>query len=107
MQLVANQHEPSGDGVGHQVEAGSHDNTDDAESDGGAWQSPRAAFKHLEERTERWTLTWTTTRERRFLMIYFEQDERRADGVQDVEVLHSSWTVHGKEVHREDELQKD
>lgn len=47
VQLVANQHQPAGDGVGGQVEAGPHDNSDDAEADGGAGQRPRAAFKHL------------------------------------------------------------
>lgn len=47
MQLVANQHQPAGDGVSRQVKAGPHNNGDDAEADGGAWQRPRAAFKHL------------------------------------------------------------
>lgn len=51
MQLVANQQEPLGDGVGHQVEAGSHDDGNDAEVDGGAGQCPGAAFKHLQWKT--------------------------------------------------------
>ncbi len=53
MQLVANQQEPSGDGVGHQVEAGSHDNGNDAKVDGGAGQCPGATFKHLQWKTNR------------------------------------------------------
>lgn len=52
VKLVANQQEPPGDGVCSQVEAGSHDDGNDAEVDGRAGGRPGAAFKHLQQ--NRW-----------------------------------------------------
>lgn len=50
VQLVANQKEALGDGVGHQVDARSHDDGDDAEVQGRAGQRPGAAFNQLRNR---------------------------------------------------------
>lgn len=53
MKLVANQQEALRDGVRHQVEAGSHDDGDDAQVDGRAGQRPGAAFEQLTARQQR------------------------------------------------------
>lgn len=50
VQLVASQQQSSHDGVRHQVEAGSHDDGDEAKVDGGTWQRPGTLFQHLKER---------------------------------------------------------
>lgn len=47
MQLVAAQDEPVVDGVAHQVDAGSHDESDDAEVDRRARKRPGAALNQL------------------------------------------------------------
>lgn len=50
VQLVADRQQSSRDGVRHQVQAGSHDDGDEAEVDGGTRQRPGASFQHLKER---------------------------------------------------------
>lgn len=47
MELVAAQDEPVVDGVSHQVDAGSHNERDDAEVDRRARQCPVAALNQL------------------------------------------------------------
>lgn len=47
MELVATQDEPVVDGVSHQVDAGSHDKSNDAEVDRRARQRPGTAFNQL------------------------------------------------------------
>lgn len=47
VELVATQDEPVVDGVSHQVDAGSHDKSDDAEVDRWARQCPGAALNQL------------------------------------------------------------
>lgn len=47
VELVATQDEPVVDGVSYQVDAGSHDKSDDAEVDGWARQRPRTALNQL------------------------------------------------------------
>lgn len=49
VQLVANQHEPSRDGVRHQVEAGSHGNSNNAQVYGEGGQRPGGALNHLQK----------------------------------------------------------
>lgn len=47
VELVATQEEPMVDGVSHQVDAGSHDKSDDAEVDRWARQRPGTALNQL------------------------------------------------------------
>lgn len=109
MQLVADQQEPSTDGFSRQVERGSHDNSDDAEVDRGAWQRPRGAFKHLQGRIICNLRADTHTH----LLLrsggdtcYLEQQEGRGHGVQRVEVVCSAGTVQWEPVGGEGELHK-
>lgn len=47
MELVATQNEPVVDGVSHQVDAGSHDESDDAEVDRWARERPGTTLNQL------------------------------------------------------------